>query len=136
MFTDILQKQKINLIKTASLIKEKENMADYNGWTNYETWNVALWMDNSEGSQAYWNERAEELLEDGVEQDDATYKLSKEIEEQHEEYVQDALEKAGAECSFMADIVNGSMREVNWYEIAEHYIDEVVIERKAEESRA
>ena len=19
---------------------------DYNGWTNYETWNVALWLDN------------------------------------------------------------------------------------------
>lgn len=24
-------------------------MSDYNGWTNYETWNVALWTDNDEG---------------------------------------------------------------------------------------
>ena len=26
---------------------------EYNGWTNYETWNVALWMDNDETSYQY-----------------------------------------------------------------------------------
>lgn len=26
---------------------------DYNGWKNRETWNVALWADNDEGSYKY-----------------------------------------------------------------------------------
>ena len=45
------------------------NLTDrtYNGWTNYETWNVVLWIENDESIQDYIQEHEvccyEELLE-------------------------------------------------------------------------
>jgi hypothetical protein len=32
----------------------------YNGWTNYETWNVALWLDNEQSSERHWRGAAQE----------------------------------------------------------------------------
>src|SRR4051794_10856032 len=31
---------------------------EYNGWANYETWCVHLWLTNEEGSYRYWREEA------------------------------------------------------------------------------
>ena len=39
------------------------NNQEYNGWTNYETWLVNLWMDNCEGAQQYWSEIAQESID-------------------------------------------------------------------------
>ena len=33
----------------------------YNGWTNYETWVVNLWIDNEQGSQDFIRETAKEI---------------------------------------------------------------------------
>ena len=33
-----------------------EKEGTYNGYTNYETWAVALWMDNDQGSYAHYRE--------------------------------------------------------------------------------
>lgn len=61
----------------------------YNGWKNYETWNVALWIQNDEGLYSYaktfsrkgYQKLAVELMEntnqtpDGVRWDDSNLDL-------------------------------------------------------------
>jgi hypothetical protein len=38
----------------------------YNGWTNYETSCVNLWIDNDQGSQEYWRDQAKEHWENPI----------------------------------------------------------------------
>jgi hypothetical protein len=37
-------------------LQAKVQDTTYNGWTNYETWNVALWINNDEGLYNIANE--------------------------------------------------------------------------------
>jgi hypothetical protein len=107
-------------------------MADttYNGWTNYETWLVNLWIDN-DGYGEYLNERAQECLQEAFDnadletttddeiRNDATYALSKAIEEYHDEL----QEECGMPSNgVFADLLGAALRSVNWHEIAEHMV--------------
>lgn len=87
---------------------------EYNGWTNYETWVINLWMDNEEGSQRYWQEIATDYFKSDGE--DAASGLADRLKEEHEE----ALPQVEG---FAADLLGAAMSEVNWYEIAEHLIE-------------
>lgn len=84
------------------------NHKPYNGYWNYETWAVALHIDNDEAEQELWSERAAELTEDD---------LVDSLKEYHEESAE-----AGKNALpwFARDLLDAALGEVNWREIAEH----------------
>ena len=92
----------------------------YNGWTNYETWCAALWMDNDLND--YWGNEARDILrQENNDREDAVYELARVMESYHDEFTP-VVE------GLYADLLGASMSRINWHEIAGHYIDEVFID--------
>lgn len=81
----------------------------YNGWTNWETWNCALWMDQDAD---YW-------LEELKNHRNVT-SLAEAIKSSFEDMADEYYSCPG----FLADLVNAGLREVNWTEIAEHFFND------------
>lgn len=111
----------------------------YNGWTNYETWNVKLWMDNDEGSYNYYGELAQEVYDAAeasdsprfTKEEQAVLDLSDRLKDEYETAMNDWLEESKKQSSVWADLLGAALSEVNWHEIAEHLIDDV--EKETEE---
>ncbi len=85
---------------------------EYNGYYNYETWLVALWIDNDQFTQEQLHEMAETIP------DRDAYDLSLQIEAW---VTNDMIPDLGA--TLAADLVSGALSEVNWREIAENAIE-------------
>lgn len=102
----------------------------YNGWTNYETWVVNLWMTNEEGSYNYYRERAEEVKKDNTEDDgsddgkvdieQATHDLADILKDEFEEGASERIPQG----TVWADLIGAALSEVDWREIAEHLLED------------
>lgn len=93
-----------------------------NGWTNYETWCVNLWI--GEGSSDYWNEIALEVYSES-EADTCFSRVERatlDFSDKLKDEIEESLPELGA--SMAADLLGAAMSEVNWYEIAEHFIED------------
>jgi|694.fasta_scaffold09120_23 hypothetical protein len=111
------------------------NNSAYNGWTNYETWVVNLWMDNQEGTYDYWREVAEDVYNNEAEEqkhftkmEDAVGILADRLKNDHEDKKDDILESVELTSSVWADLLGAALSEVNWREIAEHLLENVEVD--------
>lgn len=129
---------KAKILELENQIKKAAEDKKYNGWTNYETWLVKLWMDNDEGSQDYTREQATEIYKNTVEDasnphyirtrlDKATYELMKVLRDEFSEQTPDM-------SGVYADLLTGAISEVNWHEIAENIMAEISLEVDKEEA--
>lgn len=90
----------------------------YNGWGNYETWLTNLWFENYD-----FTDQVDDGHFDDMDQDEILSYVADYIEESVGEYISEQL---GVVEGFILDVVNSFVGDVDWREIAEHYVDDIV----------
>jgi len=102
----------------------------YNGWKNYETWCVHLWLANEEGTYRYWRDAARQHrreapgcsnVKEGIwSVEQATrFNLADQLRSELEEA--SPLEAA----SMFSDLLTAALSEVDWHEIADAFLEEL-----------
>ena len=99
----------------------------YNGWSNYETWAVKLWLDNDQGTYYDVTGHASALYAEDAEDtdrvlDDAVYEMADYLQTYVDELQEIILPDMPA--SVFSDLLRAALSEVNWHEIAESYIQD------------
>ena len=102
----------------------------YNGWANYETWVTALHIDNEYetnkeahrmGAESAKNAKDDENVKKGIwtECEAAKFRLADQLKDQIEDG-DPLIEKA----SVYHDILGANLQEIDWHELAAHYLPE------------
>jgi hypothetical protein len=84
----------------------------YNGWANYETWCVHLWLTNDQGTY--------ETMREIVAEAKQGYEAGQTIRV----YVEDLNPLLGHEASMFTDLLQGALDIVNWQEVAEAFSED------------
>jgi hypothetical protein len=104
----------------------------YNGFANYETWLVALWLGNEYETYRRWqcisrdewvNARRQEPGQT-VPRELAASAVANRLKDE----VEDASPLTAA--SLYSDLLRATLSEVDWYEVAENLLDDVTEEER------
>lgn len=98
----------------------------YNGWTNYATWCVNLWLTNDQDM----TEWAEEIAQQGIDSDqiDDRSDMIRMIADALESMVDEMLDATDIPTAgLLIDLLRASIGDVDWCEIAESMAGDIVL---------
>lgn len=104
----------------------------YNGYTNYETWCVNLWIDNQSAQQSWWwaaearrcyskakgNSNFSKL-------EVAVSMLADRLKDDHEDGASEAIDSMSCGNGVFGDLLRAALSEVDWHEIATNLLEGV-----------
>ena len=93
------------------------NDTKYNGWTNYETWNANLWIDNDWRISEHIAMITADYFGSYEDLDTITNLLKERINDMFLDMMPDV------EAGFFSDVMSASFRKVNFWEIARYYVE-------------
>jgi len=91
----------------------------YNGYTNYETWAVNLWLDNDQGTYNMVREWAEDAIKQSRHESRRAEGI---LADMLKDYIQEENPLA-SDASLFSDLLSVAISEVNFYEIAENALE-------------
>jgi hypothetical protein len=116
---------------TLECYRRGETMQDtkdtrYNGWANYETWSVALIANNDEGTYNQRIELVQEWITAAGElgEDVKVYEVADAIKDWVESWPEIEAVNESDGGYLVKQLLDAALGEVDWFEIAEHWIED------------
>jgi hypothetical protein len=104
-----------NPARNATRRPNKPMMAEYNGWSNYETWLCNLWYE-----ETFYGLITEEYG------DEVSYDQEYDVAQSIQYYLDDLIfSELNAPTGFASDLVNAGLLSINYREIANSVIDSI-----------
>lgn len=94
----------------------------YQGWSNYETWAVNLWLENEEGSYNYWRGATQKAW---GETDEKSEERSSDARSALEDRLKSEIEEGAPDlgATLWSDLMTAALGEVDWREIADSMLE-------------